>query len=87
MSTYDIVEPLIVGLVVAGSALFSLRQTMPKAAARLGELARRGGIPERFAGFLFGAAKAADCGCGQCSGCGPVQATQTVTVHRGKSCH
>lgn len=87
MSTYGIVEPLIVSLVVAGSALFSLRQTMPKAAARLGELARRRGVPERFATFLFGAAKAADCGCGQCTGCGPVQTTQTITVHRGKSCH
>jgi hypothetical protein len=87
MSTYSIVEPLIVGLVVAGSALFSLRQTMPKAAARVGELARRGGMPDRLASFFFGAPKAADCGCGQCSGCGPAQSSQTITLHRSKSCH
>lgn len=87
MNTYHFFELAVVGLIVAASTLFSLRQTMPKAAARVGELARRGGMPDRLASFFFGAKKAADCGCGQCSGCGPAQSSQTITLHRSKSCH
>lgn len=87
MNAYHFFELGLVVLIVAFSALFSIRQTLPKAAARLGEAARRKGVPAAVANFLFGAARTADCGCGQCSGCGPASPTQTVTLHRNKSCH
>jgi len=88
MTSYSFIEPLIVGLIVVVSMIFALRQTLPQASAFIGRQATRCGLPQSLSARVFGVTKQRDCGCGQCSGCGPAKPSQqTISVHRGNSCH
>ena len=86
MSTYALLEPVLVGLIVAASAGFALRRSLPRQFARLGAAIRQTGLPA-WLGKIF--PEASDCasGCGSCGNCGPSSPppTQVVVLHRNKN--
>lgn len=89
MTTYSLLEPLLVGLIVAASLLFSLRRLAPHLCKRLAGYARKAGVPARIASLFSATDKGCESGCGCCAGCDPHTAShatlQPVTVHRRTS--
>ncbi|MBS1210718.1 MAG: hypothetical protein H6R19_3116 [Proteobacteria bacterium] len=89
MSTYALLEPVLVGLIVAASAGFALRRTLPRQFARLGSAVRQARLPDwlgALLGKLFPEASECSSGCGSCSNCGTSSPppTQVVVFHRHK---
>jgi hypothetical protein len=85
MTTYTLIEPLLVGLIIATSAFFSLRRVAPRLLGHLGGYARKAGLPESLVAWLMPPDKNCESSCGQCCNCGAAPKSSPVTLHRRKS--
>lgn len=89
MSTYALIEPVLVGLIIAASIGFALRRAAPRLLARLGnglQTTRLPGWLKMLGGKLLGDPTSCSSGCGSCNGCGPspVKDRQVIVLHRDK---
>jgi len=90
MNAYSLLEPVLVGLIVAASAGFALRRSLPRQFARLGTAVRQAGLPawlSTLLGKVFPEASECSSGCGSCSNCGPSSPppTQVIVLHHHKT--
>lgn len=82
MNYYSQLEPFLVGLIVALSALALLRSKLPGALTRITAALRRAGVPESICERLAPtAAGSCNTGCKACSGCGPTKESTFIVVH------
>jgi len=86
MNAYAILEPLLVGVIIAASIGFALRRFAPRLLARLGAAIRRAGLPAWLGELCGKPVNNAGCssGCSSCSSCGSIQNKQIVVLHRSK---
>lgn len=69
MSSYQILEALILTSALIGSLWLALRKGAPKLSLGLGALACKAGMNKQLSARIFGAPAACNTGCGSCGGC------------------
>lgn len=81
MSSYQILEALILASALIGSLWLALRKGAPKLSQGLGALACKAGMNEQLSARIFGAAAACSTGCGSCNGCEKPAANSSARLH------